>query len=674
MLQYRRDIDGLRAVAVLGVLLFHAFPKALPGGFIGVDVFFVISGFLITGVLKGQCEQGRFSLLTFYERRVRRIIPALAFMLAAVTVVAGLFLPPADLRAYGASLVSVALFGSNVYFWLKGGYFDGPAHEKPLLHTWSLSVEEQFYILWPLAIFALYATPLRRRPGWAIGLFTVAAFVIAEIMVRRDAVGAFFLLPSRAWELSIGAWLAVIGAGPKLSKPWREGLSLGGLALVLAGMVLMSETVRFPGAWALVPCVGTALMIHANQSGDTLSARLLSLRPVVAVGLISYSLYLWHWPALVLPPLLLARDLNVVEVLAAVAAAFALAWLSWRYVELPFRKPVVMDRRLKPVLASGAVLLAACGCGAAIHVSHGAPQRAPSGVLQAEAAANTVNPLRDRCHVLTGDERPPPLKACTLGPGSARVLIWGDSHADHLTEGVAALARARGLAVRQATKSSCRPLLSGEASPFANAECLRFNAAVLKEARERGGLTQVVLAARWTSMLGDNGGPEAASAALSRTIAQIHRDLGQGVQIVVIGATPEFDFQPSKCLARARFMRGDTAHCEVAAATNYQQAQRVDRLLSDIAARQPGTAALLPWSRFCDGATCRTTGGKAIFYRDDDHLSVAGAARAIAGLDHLLLARPPYKAGSSKAEIPGSTVHAASPVRRDLSPLGGEHA
>ncbi|MDB5454581.1 MAG: acyltransferase 3 [Caulobacter sp.] len=645
MLQYRRDIDGLRAVAVLGVVLFHAFPKALPGGFIGVDVFFVISGYLISGVLIDRCDRGRFSILDFYERRVRRIIPALAVMLAVVTAVATLFLPPADLRAYSSALVSVALFSSNILFWLKGGYFDGPAQEKPLLHTWSLSVEEQFYILWPFVIWLICSRFGRRRAGLWIALLTVVSLAVSEAMMRWDRNAAFYLIPSRAWELSIGALLATGRLPVPATRATRDGLSGLGLALVVGGMILLDETVRFPGVTALIPCVGAALMIHANARGDTAVAKLLSQPWAVGIGLISYSLYLWHWPALVLPPLILARDLAPAEILGAVAAAFGLGWLSWRYVERPFRAgPTAGARRLGPLTAAAVVLVLAGGAGLTLRAVKGAPQRAPDGVLQAELVSETINPLRPHCHVLDGTGRAPPIAGCVAGGeggGEPRVLVWGDSHADHVFPGVAAWGAGRGLPVRQATKSGCRPLLADGGSPFATAECLAFDADVLRQARAEPGLRYVVISGRWTSMLaGDQRDPAAreaaAYAALDATLTRTRRDLGPGVRLVLVGSTPEFSFLPSKCLARARFMRIDTRHCELAKAENFAQAQAADRILTRLAAAHPGVAVTLPWSKFCVRDLCRTTRGATILYRDDDHLSLDGARLVMSDLNTVL--------------------------------------
>lgn len=630
---------------MLGVVLFHAFPKALPGGFIGVDVFFVISGYLISGVLIDQCDRGRFSILTFYERRVRRIIPALAAMLAVVTAAATLFLPPADLRAYSSALVSVALFSSNILFWLKGGYFDGPAQEKPLLHTWSLSVEEQFYILWPFVIWLIYSRFARRRAGLWIALLTVVSLAVSELMMRWDRNAAFYLIPSRAWELSIGALLATGRLPRPAPRAAREGLSALGLALVLGGMAALSEAIRFPGVTALIPCVGAALMIHANAEGDTAVARLLSHPWAVGVGLISYSLYLWHWPALVLPPLFLARALTPAEILLAVAVAFGLGWLSWRFVERPFRvRPTPGARRRGPLAAAAVVLVLAGSAGLALRAVKGAPQRAPDGVLQAELVSETINPLRSHCHVPDGARRAPPIAGCVSGGREPKVLVWGDSHADHVFPGVADWAAGQGLPARQATKSGCRPLLANGGSPFATAECLAFDADVMRQAQTEPGLRYVMISGRWTSMLADDAADPAAReaaayAALDATLTRTRRDLGPGIRIVLIGSTPEFSFLPSKCLARARFMRIDTHHCEVARAQNYAEAQAADRILTRLAAAHPGVTVTLPWSKFCARELCRTTKGATILYRDDDHLSFDGARLVMSDLDAVLRGR-----------------------------------
>ncbi|PXA98275.1 acyltransferase, partial [Nostoc sp. 3335mG] len=259
-MQYRSDIDGLRAVAVGGVVLFHALPWSLTGGFIGVDVFFVLSGYLITAIIRGEAERGEFSIAKFYERRFRRIMPALLAVVIATTIASVVILPPTELRAYGKSLLGVAGFASNFVFWLDSGYFDASSAEKPLLHTWSLAVEEQFYILWPIIAAALVGTGRKRALPIFVWATVIMSLALAAYMVRADPSQAFYLLPSRAWELGLGALLAVRGLPAIRSNAVREALAVAGILLIVVPMALYTEETPFPGLAAVPPCLGTFLI------------------------------------------------------------------------------------------------------------------------------------------------------------------------------------------------------------------------------------------------------------------------------------------------------------------------------------------------------------------------------------------------------------------------------
>ncbi len=286
--RYRPDIDGLRALAILPVLLFHYRVPGFWGGFVGVDVFFVISGYLIAGLITGEMRDGRFSILEFYERRVRRIFPALFLVLLASTVAAAFLLFPSDFSRYAKSLFATAFFASNIEFWRELGYFDISAEMKPLLHLWSIAVEEQFYVLFP-AILLLVSGRSKARALVTVSLILVASLAFSIYAVKAGPAFAFYMLPSRAWELMLGAVVA-IGAFPSVSRPYREALAGVGVAMIAASVFLYTKATPFPGAAALLPCVGTALVIYAGQAATSVNAAL-STRPLVFVGLISYSLF-----------------------------------------------------------------------------------------------------------------------------------------------------------------------------------------------------------------------------------------------------------------------------------------------------------------------------------------------------------------------------------------------
>ena len=333
-MNYRSEIDGLRAVAVLPVVLFHAGFSVFSGGYVGVDVFFVISGYLITTIIVAELNEGQFSLLKFYERRARRILPALFFVLLVTFPFAWTWLQAGLFRDYSQSLWSVSAFISNVIFWMQSNYFGPGAETKPLLHTWSLAVEEQYYVLFPLAMIALWAL-LKLRVLWVLVLGTVASFLVCLWGAQNSPTANFYLAPFRAWELLVGSLCAVW----MFRKPQgsNEALGLLGLALILYAIFAFDGETPFPSAYTLAPVLGTALIILFGQRA-TLVGRLLSLRGFVGIGLVSYSMYLWHQPLFVF-----ARIRNVFEppvwvMMSLALASLILAYISWRFVELPFRK------------------------------------------------------------------------------------------------------------------------------------------------------------------------------------------------------------------------------------------------------------------------------------------------------------------------------------------------
>lgn len=354
-MQYRPEIDGLRALAVLSVILVHAGLPWLPGGFIGVDIFFVISGYLITRIIQGELASGTFSVARFYERRARRILPALVVVVLACLPFAWAWMLPWQLEEFADSVVAVALFLSNVEFWRQSGYFATEAAAKPLLHTWSLGVEEQFYILFPLLLWAL--ARLRRRPAAVLAVLALASLGLSEWGWRNAPDANFFLIPFRAWELLTGALAALAWGGQ--GRAADDRLALPGLALVLASLVLMDEQTPFPSLIAVLPVAGTAMVILWGGAGS-IAGRILSWRPAVAIGLISYSAYLWHQPLFAFARIRIAGEPPPAQMALLTLATFVLAWASWKWVESPFRRrpvPVLATRRAVFAAALAAILL-----------------------------------------------------------------------------------------------------------------------------------------------------------------------------------------------------------------------------------------------------------------------------------------------------------------------------
>ena len=344
-MKYRSEIDGLRALAVLPVILFHAGFEWFSGGFVGVDVFFVISGYLITTIIISEMAEDKFSIVNFYERRARRILPALFFVMAACLPFAWLWLTPNDLKDFGQSLVAVATFSSNILFWFESGYFATAAELKPLLHTWSLAVEEQYYILFPIFLMLTWRLGLK----WILILLSIVFFIslgIAQWGAYNSPSGAFFLLPTRGWELLVGVFAAFyLKYNTHLkSHSLNQALSLIGFCMIVYSIVAFDEKTPFPSLYALVPTIGTGLLILCAVP-KTFIHKLLSLKFIVGIGLFSYSAYLWHQPLLAFARHRLLGDVSDLILLALCIASLAMAWFSWRFVEKPFRSKGIFSRK-----------------------------------------------------------------------------------------------------------------------------------------------------------------------------------------------------------------------------------------------------------------------------------------------------------------------------------------
>ena len=349
-MKYRAEIDGLRALAVLPVILFHAGFEWFGGGFVGVDVFFVISGYLITTIIISEMAEGKFSIVNFYERRARRILPALFFVMAACLPFAWLWLTPNDLKDFGQSLVAVSIFSSNVLFWWESGYFDTAAELKPLLHTWSLAVEEQYYILFPVFLIITWRLGIK----WILILllivflisFGVAVWATQYTAISKIISGAFFLLPTRGWELLIGVFVAFYLKNNEhlKSHSLNQILSLLGLGMVLYSIFIFEETTPFPGFYALIPTIGTGLLILCAVP-KTFIYKILSLKLIVGIGLISYSAYLWHQPLLAFARHRIFGEVSEFILIVLCLSSLIMAWISWRLIEAPFRNKHAFVRR-----------------------------------------------------------------------------------------------------------------------------------------------------------------------------------------------------------------------------------------------------------------------------------------------------------------------------------------
>lgn len=502
---YRPDIDGLRAFAILSVVFYHAGLRWLPGGFTGVDIFFVISGYLIGGHIFSEVRAGSFSYLRFYQRRARRILPAFYAVLLFTIAAALLLLSPVEARQFGRSAFAAILSVSNILFWYGAKYFDTKSEFVPLLMTWSLAVEEQFYAIVPLLIVLLARL---RRSFILPAIFAVCAlsFFLAqhELMSQSEAAlqSAFYLLPARAWELGVGLALAVaeLGSNRKaLPAVVCRYLGLIGLLLMLGPVVLLTAHSPFPGVAALPSVLGTAMLIAVPAS--CINRRLLSLPPLVFVGRVSYSWYLWHWPLLAFVHIVSGSKLPAAVPLLTVAAAFPLAVVSYLFIEQPFRRST---RPPAPLLLRYALvsvaMLAIC---AGVWLSHGLPQRYPV-LAQMEPANPSL--VSDPCLITFDQDQPNLSPSCyaAVNPGPS-VAIWGDSHAAALAPGLRTLAIAQGYGFVQLTKAACLPLTGVvryiPRIPAQASQCFNFNRKVFDLIQTDRRIRIVILTGAWSGCL-----------------------------------------------------------------------------------------------------------------------------------------------------------------------------
>lgn len=649
--RYRADIDGLRAVAVTAVVLFHAKLAGFSGGFVGVDIFFVLSGFLIGGIVDREARGGSFSFAAFYLRRARRILPALIAVVLATLALGLLLLSPDELERTAISGFAALVGGSNGWFWHDSNYFSPGAQYAPLLMTWSLGVEEQFYLLLPPLLLLLR----RWRAGWtvpAVALLTFGSLVLSAVGTTHYPVEAFYLLPARAWELGAGVLLALaMDRHPiRLPAAMQHGAGLLGAGAIVASVLVFDEAVPFPGSAALLPVLGTVALLAAPEG--IVNRRLLASRPFVAIGLLSYSWYLWHWPLMTFVRIASPEAPPTPALLAAGLVALLAAAASLRWIERPFRSARGSLPRYGLALAA---MLALTG---AVAAARGFPARI--GTDGQRVAAVIRDGQGGPCLVSYGVDAPNMTAGCRDTDARPRVALLGDSHANALGVALRARAAARGMGFVQFTKASCPPLLNGtRAMPTQlghAAECARYNAAAVEAVLRDPAIRTVVVTGFWqvpfaprAILLGDRyvdlSAPSRSSeaamvAGLRRTEAAL---IGAGKRVVLLGDVPGFRFDPARVAfaaflpARAtlgrwiepRFDARDGRIDRAFVTPTNDQGSRAARA----AGRVPGVRFVALADRFCDTQRCRFAQGATPWFVDPQHLSRPGADHAIAGLD-----------------------------------------
>jgi peptidoglycan/LPS O-acetylase OafA/YrhL len=655
--RYRPDVDGIRAIAVSSVVFFHAGLLPFSSGFVGVDIFFVISGYLIGGIILRETRKGRFDFANFYARRARRILPALVVVVLAICLMGWFLLDAAELFFVGGTATSTLLAISNLSFWRLQDYFASDSRLSPLLMTWSLGVEEQFYAFFPFLIIGIMRLARDRLLTIIAGL-TLVSFVFAVWCTRAYPAAAFYLLPPRAWELGVGAILAAweIKRGAQLvpsleflqSKGAHDVLACAGFLLLVIAIVGFDQKTPFPGFTALLPVLGTAALISAEQSWA--NRNVLSCRPLVFVGLISYSWYLWHWPLMSYLRIIVPNQPPLWQLMMMAVVSFAVAVLSWGFVEQPFRRATLPAR--STLLRYAVVLVFALIAPIAIKLGKGLPQRLPQEAKQIEA---TVGPgVNGPCSAAWSESKPNLSGDCVVVvENRPAVALIGDSHAWALGPGLRDLAAQQNLGFRMFTKASCPPLLDvsvrSKDQPALTDACAAFHVELVKQLVSDPAVKVVLLAGLWDNPLDryvDYLAPESSRSGADLLRTGLERMVGAlrhaRKQIVLVGDIPYWRFDPMRvALAKSIPLRGSI--CSIAwpdCVELFRGAAGLDyivppnshsvQIVREVAAPHV-TRYLDLFGRFCNLSRCIFEHENELLFIDTNHLSALGARYALKG-------------------------------------------
>lgn len=652
---YRGDIDGLRALAILSVVLYHAGVPLLSGGFAGVDVFFVISGYLIGAHVYADLQGGRFTIGEFYRKRAKRILPALLALLAVCYLAALLLLSPVEIVRFGSYTIATLLSGSNIYAFLKSNYFAAAADQNPLLMTWSLGVEEQFYIFFPLLMLAL--AKVRRRTLFFAGFaITACSIIICLATTPRNPSAAFYLLPARAWELAVGVLLAIYENNRHPAtlygrQRYANAASVAGLLLIALAVFGFNAHTAFPGYAALAPVAGAALLLISPTSWVNRS--LLSAPPMRWIGLVSYSFYLWHWPLLSFAHIASDKPISAALGCELCTIALGAAWLSYKFVEQPFRHSRMASR---PLLLRYALLsLIAAVPALAIRHFSGLPQRFPD-LARIDAGPDSIQ------HTCAGETSPDLSAGCVnvTDPRPAVALI-GDSHAGAIAPAIRQLAGKSGYKLYEFIKFSCAPLVGVTReldTRIQEQECVRYNEQVRRRIETDPGIKVVVLSAYWAGPAIDNVpylkadqfsaslSPSESDAHLAEGLDRALKELrASGKRVVVVDDVPVFRFDPVSLMrsqaipARAfasRLLGSATTPGSRSASpdTQFESQRRISGVLAKVT--QANAVDLFnPRPNLCAQTTCTFAQGKTPLYGDRQHVTPVGASAALKGV-HLM--------------------------------------
>jgi len=605
-LKYRAEIDGLRALAVLPVILFHAGFKQFSGGFVGVDVFFVISGYLITTILIEDIEDKKFSIVSFYERRARRILPALFFVMLVCIPIAWMWMLPNQMNDFSQSLVAVSLFASNILFWLESGYFDAAAKEKPLLHTWSLAVEEQYYVLFPIFLILAWRFG-KNRVFWMVVVMAAISLLVSEWGWRNTAAANFYLAPTRAWELFAGSIAAFVVQKKGVQK--NNPLALLGLVAIIFSIFAYDETTPFPSVYALVPVGGVVLLI-LFAARKTFAARFLSNKAFVSIGLISYSAYLWHQPLFAFARVRKIDEPSGILMAVLSLTSIVLAYLSWKYVEKPFRTTGLISREHLCGFATFGILIFTIFAFTA-HISNGFDSRFSNSERQVINSASS-NPLRLECHfpqITDSLQR----DACIYFEGIPSVAILGNSHGTELAFALAIKLEKKGISVVHHTMSGCNH--NYQKNDEAGSVCYDWHQKVISELENNQIIDTVILSYRNEVYLEERSYRE--------SLISIADSLSEsGKEVILVLQAPLPGAHIDKYISSAVYDKKSQLSGLSRVEWNYIYSAKM-LLISEL----PEEIKIIdPEDVFCDDSVCSVIKDSKALYFDDDHMSLYGAS------------------------------------------------
>lgn len=600
---YRPDIDGLRAVAILLVVIYHAFPSAMPNGFVGVDVFFVISGYLITTISQ---SESNFSVARFYERRVRRLAPALITVLISTLLFGSVVLFDDELRQLSKHVVAGLGFSANIVFWFEAGYFDSSAELKPLLHLWSLGVEEQFYLIWPL----LLLLSIRAKSQLAVTAAILgASFSFSLYMISKDQPTAFFLPFSRVWEMLAGAILAA--SAIRIERRIAGLMSVMGLALITSCVLISIPRDQFPGWYALLPVSGACLLI-ASGPETFINRYLLSTKPVVWIGLISYPLYLWHWPLISFTHIMSIGDSQPEHLVASLAASFILAALTFHLIERPSRK--IPSRIQVPAIVFFAFIVLVF-CAAAYS---GALTKIRERYFPGDSKSFTWEPRNSStCASQVGIEG---LDFCVKTSGNPTFALVGDSFANHHYYGLADELAKRGEGLINIGVAGCSAL-RGIAEILPGTNCSAAES-VIDYVKGKPEIVTVILAGSWYGVRLYNKHANKLHAAVDQTVSELQ---AAGKQVVFLDSVPSHGLDPRNCVSRPLHLgQHQEGMCEAKLTDVEKKAGRPRSEIRKALAKNEGVIYTEIIPMMCIDAVCPLRIDGTLMYRDG-HLSIAGS-------------------------------------------------